>query len=85
MGKQQLGARVDPEVAEIARKRAADRGLSVGDYLAQLVLDDTSGMRGRAMDAAQRFLADHRAVFDEAEESAQAQQPKPGTPGARAA
>lgn len=82
MGKQQLGARVDPEVAEIARKRAADRGLSVGDYLAQLVLDDTSGMRGRAMDAAERFLADHQDVFDEAE---QAEQAKPGTPGARAA
>jgi hypothetical protein len=33
MAKTQLGARVDDEVAEIARRRAADRGLSMGDYL----------------------------------------------------
>ncbi|MFJ4851103.1 MULTISPECIES: hypothetical protein [unclassified Streptomyces] len=68
MAKTQLGARVDDEVAEIARKRAADRGLSVGDYLAQLVLEDASGLRARAMGAAERFLAEHQAVFDEAEQ-----------------
>ncbi|MFH8533821.1 hypothetical protein ACH4GE_36045 [Streptomyces tendae] len=69
MTKTQLGARVDQDVAELARKRAADLGLSVGDYLARLVQDDTSGLRARAVDAAARFLADHQAVFDEAEES----------------
>ncbi|MFD3456331.1 hypothetical protein ACFWVC_29690 [Streptomyces sp. NPDC058691] len=68
MAKTQLGARVDDEVAEIARKRAADRGLSVGDYLAQLVLEDSSGLRARAMGAAERFLAEHQAAFDEAEQ-----------------
>jgi hypothetical protein len=67
MAKTQLGARVDDEVAEIARKRAADRGLSIGDYLAQLVLEDASGLRARAMGAAERFLAEHQEVFDEAE------------------
>jgi hypothetical protein len=76
MKKQQLGARVDPEVAELARKRAADRGLHVGDYLAQLVLEDTSGIRGRAMGAAQRFLDEFQGVLDEAE---QAQSTPPGT------
>src|SRR5439155_16200507 len=60
MGKTQLGARVDAEIAELARKRAADRGLTVGDYLAQLVLDDASGLRERAMGAAERFLAEHQ-------------------------
>lgn len=79
MSKMQLGARVDEDVAELARKRAADLGLSVGDYLARLVQDDASGLRVRAVDAAARFLAEHQAVFDEAEE---AQRP---SRGARAA
>ncbi|WP_370424269.1 hypothetical protein AB8O64_36560 (plasmid) [Streptomyces sp. QH1-20] len=79
MAKTQLGARVDEEVAELARRRAADRNLSLGDYLAQLVMEDASGIRERAMAAAARFLEDHGAVFDEAEEAQQA------GPGARAA
>ncbi|MCX5443699.1 hypothetical protein ACFVDQ_44690 [Streptomyces sp. NPDC057684] len=65
--KPQLGARVDGEVAELAKKRAADLGLSVGDYLARLVRDDASGLRARAVDAAARFLAEHQEVFDDAE------------------
>ncbi|SOF02267.1 hypothetical protein SAMN05446589_9390 [Streptomyces sp. OV198] len=71
MTKTQLGARVDEDVAELARKRAADLGLSIGDYLARLVQDDTSGLRARAVDAAARFLAEHQDVFDEAEEAQQ--------------
>ncbi|UUS35119.1 MULTISPECIES: hypothetical protein [Streptomyces] len=39
----------------------------MGDYLAQLVVDDVSGLRARAMDAAQRFLSEQQALFDEAE------------------
>ncbi|MGW0143812.1 hypothetical protein [Streptomyces calvus] len=79
MAKTQLGARVDEDVAELAKKRAADLGLSIGDYLARLVQDDASGLRARAVDAAARFLAEHQAVFDEAENAQQ-------TPrGARAA
>lgn len=69
MAKTQLGARVDGDVAELAKKRAADLGLSVGDYLAKLVQDDASGLRARAVDAAARFLADHQGVFDEAEQA----------------
>ncbi|MEU8489224.1 hypothetical protein [Streptomyces sp. NPDC048641] len=65
--KPQLGARMDGEVAELAKKRAADLGLSVGDYLARLVRDDASGLRARAVDAAARFLAEHQEVFDDAE------------------
>ncbi|MET8945733.1 hypothetical protein ABZX30_19625 [Streptomyces sp. NPDC004542] len=79
MAKTQLGARVDEDVAELAKKRAADLGLSVGDYLARLVQDDTSGLRARAVDAAARFLAEHQRVFDDAEQAEQT------TPGARAA
>ncbi|MEU2113873.1 hypothetical protein [Streptomyces sp. NPDC019507] len=75
MAKTQLGARVDEDVAELARKRAADLGLSVGDHLARLVQDDASGLRARAVDAAARFLAEHQDVFDEAED---AQQTPPG-------
>jgi hypothetical protein len=67
--KTQFGARVDEDVAELARRRAADLGLSVGDCLARLVLDDTSGLRARAVDAAARFLADHQGVSDEAEDT----------------
>ncbi|MDA5286517.1 hypothetical protein ACWGHM_16035 [Streptomyces sp. NPDC054904] len=72
MAKTQLGARVDADIAELAKKRAADLGLSIGDYLARLVQDDTSGLRARAVEAAARFLADHQAVFDEAEDAEQA-------------
>ncbi|MFF8939180.1 hypothetical protein ACF08O_31575 [Streptomyces paradoxus] len=79
MAKTQLGARVDEDVAELAKRRAADLGLSIGDYLARLVQDDASGLRARAVGAAARFLADHQAVFDEAEEAQQARR------GARAA
>ena len=75
MAKTQLGARVDADIAELAKKRAADLGLSIGDYLARLVQDDTSGLRARAMEAAALFLADHQAVFDEAED---AERPSPG-------
>ncbi|CAM5653790.1 hypothetical protein AB0H45_30750 [Streptomyces atroolivaceus] len=71
MAKTQLGARVDEDVAELARKRAADLGLSIGDYLARLVQDDASGLRAHAMDAAARFLAEHQALFDEAEDAGQ--------------
>ncbi|MER7056623.1 hypothetical protein [Streptomyces sp. NPDC000351] len=79
MAKTQLGARVEEDVAELAKKRAADLGLSIGDYLARLVQDDTSGLRARAVDAATRFLAEHQAVFDEAEDAQYASR------GARAA
>ncbi|MBB1258322.1 hypothetical protein [Streptomyces alkaliterrae] len=79
MGKTQLGARVDEDVADLAKKRAADLGLSVGDYLARLVQEDASGLRARAVDAAARFLSDHQAVFDEAEQA------PPAPRGARAA
>ncbi|WP_405566913.1 hypothetical protein OG317_01050 [Streptomyces sp. NBC_01167] len=79
MAKTQLGARVDQDVAELAKQRAADLGLSIGDYLARLVQEDTSGLRARSVDAAARFLAEHQDIFDEAEDTQQAPQ------GARAA
>lgn len=73
MAKTQLGARVDEDIADLAKKRAADLGLSVGDYLARLVQDDAGGLRARAVDAAARFLAEHQAVFDDAEDTRQAE------------
>ncbi|MFB7447534.1 hypothetical protein ACFTWS_33975 [Streptomyces sp. NPDC057027] len=79
MGKTQLGARVDDDIAELARARAKDQGLSLGDYIASLVRDDADGMRRRGLDAARRFLDDHQALFDEAEDTAHR------TAGARAA
>ncbi|WNO76852.1 hypothetical protein [Streptomyces sp. AM8-1-1] len=72
MAKTQLGARVDQDVAELAKQRAADLGLSIGDYLGRLVQEDTSGLRARSVDAAARFLAEHQDIFDEAEDTQQA-------------
>ncbi|WP_405886284.1 hypothetical protein OG762_49620 (plasmid) [Streptomyces sp. NBC_01136] len=69
MAKKQLGARVENEIAELAKARAKDRGLPLGDYIAALVLDDAEGLRRRSLDAARRFLDEHRDVFDEAEDS----------------
>lgn len=78
MAKTQIGARVDEDVAELARQRAADLGLSLGDYLTRLVQEDSSGLRARAVDAAARFLAEHQDIFDDAEDAQQ-------TPAAHAA
>jgi hypothetical protein len=69
MAKTQLGARVDDEVAELAKARAKDRGLSVGDYIAALVREDTEGLRARGLDAARRFLDEHQSLFDEVEDT----------------
>lgn len=80
MAKTQLGARVEQDVADLARRRAADLGLSVGDYLARLVEEDASGLRARAVDAATRFIDEFRDVFDEVEDDG-----RPHHPGARAA
>lgn len=68
MAKTQLGARVESQIAELAKARAKDRGLNLGDYIASLVLDDAEGLRRRGLDAAQRFLDEHQQVFDEAED-----------------
>lgn len=69
MAKTQLGARVDQDVKQLAEARAKDRGLSLGDYIAALVREDTDGLRQRGLDAAERFLSEHQAVFDEAEDA----------------
>ncbi|WP_149831236.1 hypothetical protein [Streptomyces tailanensis] len=66
--KTQLGARVDSEIKALAEARAADRGLSLGDYIAGLVREDTEGLRQQGLDAARRFLDEHQSVFDEAED-----------------
>ncbi|MFD9004080.1 hypothetical protein ACFV0T_24470 [Streptomyces sp. NPDC059582] len=79
MAKTQLGARVDDEVKKLAEARARDRGLSLGDYLSVLVREDADGLRQRGLDAAERFLAEHQDVFDEAEDADRR------TPGAHAA
>ncbi|MEU3616245.1 MULTISPECIES: hypothetical protein [unclassified Streptomyces] len=69
MAKTQLGARVDSEIKQLAEARARDRGLSLGDYIAVLVQEDTEGLRQRGLDAAERFLSEHQDVFDEAEDA----------------
>jgi hypothetical protein len=52
----------------VAEARAADRGLSLGDYIAALVREDTEGLKQRGLDAARRFLDEHQSVFDEVED-----------------
>ncbi|MER8041080.1 hypothetical protein [Streptomyces hydrogenans] len=79
MAKTQLGARVDSEIKQLAEARARDRGMSLGDYIAVLVYEDTEGLRQRGLDAAKHFLAEHQDVFDEVEDA------DAGTPGAHAA
>ncbi|WP_200304144.1 hypothetical protein [Streptomyces adelaidensis] len=69
MAKTQAGWRVDEEIVELAKARAKDRGLTVGEYVAALVLDDAEGLRRRGLDAARRFLDEHQSVFDEAEDA----------------
>lgn len=79
MAKTQLGARVDNEIKQLAEARAKERGMSIGDYIAALVREDTDGLRHRGLDAARRFLDEHQALYDEAEEADRR------TPGAHAA
>ncbi|MFI7501566.1 hypothetical protein ACIBVL_24305 [Streptomyces sp. NPDC049687] len=71
MAKTQLGARVDDEIVELAKARAKDRGMSLGDYIGALVREDTSRLRQRGLDAARRFLDEHQSVFDDAEDADQ--------------
>lgn len=80
MAKTQLGARVDDEIVELAKARAKEMGMPIGDYLARLVMDDVSGLRARGLLAARRFLDEHQAVFDQAESG-----PGPAGSGAHAA
>jgi hypothetical protein len=81
MAKTQLGARVDDEIVELAKARAKELQLPIGDYLARLVMDDVSGLRARGLDAARRFLNEHQSVFDEAEDTPQ----QPSATGTHAA
>ena len=60
---------MDDDIATLARARAKDRGLPLGDYIASLVREDADGMRQRGLDAARRFLDEHQALFDEAEDA----------------
>lgn len=41
----------------------------MGDCIARLVREDADGLRVRGLDAARRFLDEHRALFDEAEDA----------------
>ncbi|MFI1205577.1 hypothetical protein ACH4VR_40180 [Streptomyces sp. NPDC020883] len=68
--KKHLGSRLPEDAVELAGRRAADLKMSVGDYVAGLIHADAEGLRPRAMASAERFLADHQALFDEAEDSA---------------
>ncbi|OIJ63668.1 hypothetical protein [Streptomyces mangrovisoli] len=81
MAKTQLGVRVDSEIKQLAEARAKDRGLSLGDYIAVLVQEDTEGLRQRGLDAAAWFLAEHQDVFDEAEDADRAPGAHDRTPG----
>lgn len=81
MAKTQHGWRVDPEIAKLARIRAEELGLSIGDYIGTLVQEDVSGLKRRGLEAASRFLEEHQSLFDAAENDASRQT----TPGAHAA
>ncbi|MFC5720791.1 hypothetical protein ACFP1Z_11505 [Streptomyces gamaensis] len=67
--KTRLGARVDSEVLDLARARAEDLGLSIGDYISRLVREDAGQLRARGLEAARRFLDEYRTALDEAEEA----------------
>lgn len=67
--KMHLGSRLPIEAVELAKGRAADLKMPVGDYVAALIHADAEGLRQRAMSSAERFLADHQTLFDEAEVS----------------
>ncbi|MFF7705597.1 hypothetical protein [Streptomyces lydicus] len=68
--KKHLGSRLPEDAVELAGRRAADLKIPVGDYVASLIRADAEGLRRRAMSSAERFLADHQALFDEAEDPA---------------
>jgi hypothetical protein len=66
---EQLNAKVPPGTGETARRAAADKGMTLGAYLAALVADDTSGARTRFLDVARDVLDEHGTLFDELEET----------------
>ncbi|MEU3187673.1 antitoxin [Streptomyces sp. NPDC006923] len=65
MAKTQLNVRVDETVAEAARRRASQRGMSVNRYIEELVRHD-EGETGRAfVEAAADFMKQYESVFSE--------------------
>ncbi|MFG2334467.1 antitoxin [Streptomyces sp. NPDC048604] len=65
MAKTQLNVRVDETTAEVARRRAQQRGVSVNRYIEELVQQD-AGEVGRAfVEAAADFMREYETVFAE--------------------
>lgn len=63
MAKKQLNVRVDATTAEMARERAEQQGISMNQYIEQLVRQDM-GEAGRTfVDAAAQFMKEHEASF----------------------
>lgn len=64
MGKTQLNVRMDDVLAEQAKARAAEVGLSIQEYVAEAIERDLGGPRTRFFAAADDFMTHFQADFD---------------------
>ncbi|MGC0415611.1 toxin-antitoxin system HicB family antitoxin [Embleya sp. AB8] len=64
MAKTQLNVRVDEEIAEKAKARAAESGQSIQEYVAEAIERDLGGPRTRFFEAADDFMTRFRRDFD---------------------
>lgn len=67
MAKAQTNLRLAPEALQAAKEAARTRGIPLNEYVERLITEDTSGARGRGMDAAQRIIDDFGTFLDEVE------------------
>ncbi|MCC9310667.1 toxin-antitoxin system HicB family antitoxin [Kitasatospora sp. RB6PN24] len=63
MGKKQLNVRVDATTAEMARERAEQQGISMNQYIEQLVRQDMGETGLRFVDAAAQFMKEYESEF----------------------
>ncbi|WP_405717352.1 hypothetical protein OG607_00680 [Streptomyces sp. NBC_01537] len=64
MAKTQTNLRLAPEALEAAREAARTRGVALNEYVERLITEDTTGVRGRGMAAAQRIIDDFGTYLD---------------------
>jgi hypothetical protein len=64
MAETQTDLRLPDGVLAAARKTAKARGLDLNEYVQQLIVEDTDGVRARGMQAAQRIIDEFGADTD---------------------
>ncbi|MDX6347838.1 MAG: hypothetical protein QOF84_2628 [Streptomyces sp.] len=77
MAKTQTNLRLAEEALNAAREAARTRGLNLNEYVERLIVEDTTGARGRGMAAAQEIIDDYGPFLDDLEQELDQRTPRP--------